>query len=96
VRQAKKGSPSAGRCAWPIEFWDPVAGLRMEHLPEGEYYDIPLGALKLRDVANLWVAGKCLSADRLAQASARVVGSCWAMGEAAGRAAAAGAYSHGT
>ena len=38
---------------------------------------------------NLWAAGKCLSADRYAQASARVVGSCWAKGEAAGTAAAA-------
>jgi len=96
VRQARKCSLSAGRCAWPIEYWDPVAGLRMEHLPEGQHYDIPLAALKVRDVANLWVAGKCLSADRLAQASARVVGSCWAMGEAAGYAAARGASSHGT
>jgi len=38
---------------------------------------------------NLWAAGKCLSADRYAQAPARVVGSCRAMGEAAGTAAAA-------
>jgi len=29
-----------------------------------------------------------LSADQLAQASARIAGCCWSMGEAAGRAAA--------
>ena len=41
----------------------------------------------MRGYENLWAAGKCLSADALAHASARVAGTCWAMGEAAGKAA---------
>lgn len=89
VRQARKFPAAACRCAWPIEYWDPDRGVTLEYLPDGDYYEIPLAALKLRGFQNVWVAGKCLSADALAQASARVVGTCWAMGEAAGRAAAA-------
>jgi FAD dependent oxidoreductase len=87
VRAGRKFADAACRCSWPIEYWDPD-GVSLEYLPEGSYYEIPLRALRLRGVRNLWAAGKCLSADRLAHASARVVGSCWAMGEAAGLAAA--------
>jgi hypothetical protein len=88
VRQARRFPDAACRCAWPIEYWDPDHGVDLEYLPDGRPYDIPLRSLKVRGVANLWVAGKCLAADRLAQASARVAGCCWSMGEAAGRAAA--------
>jgi hypothetical protein len=48
-----------------------------------------MSALRLAGIENFWAVGKCLSADRYAHASARVVGACWAMGEAAGKAAAA-------
>jgi hypothetical protein len=89
VRQARKFPATTCRCAWPIEYWDPDRGVTLEYVPDGDYYEIPMSALKLKGFQNVWVAGKCLSADPLAQASARVVGTCWAMGEAAGRAAAA-------
>jgi FAD dependent oxidoreductase len=88
VRAGRKFTDAACRCSWPIEYWDPDRGVSLEYLPESSYYEIPLRALRVRGVRNLWAAGKCLSADRLAHASARVVGSCWTMGEAAGRAAA--------
>jgi hypothetical protein len=88
VRQARKFADAACRCSWPIEYWDPEAGVTLEYLPAGSYYEVPRRALRVRGFRNFWVAGKCLSADHLAQASARVVGTCWAMGEAAGRAAA--------
>jgi len=89
VRQAAKFADAACRCAWPIEYWDPEQGVALEYLLDRSYYEVPLRSLRVREVQNLWAAGKCLSADRLAQASARVVGTCWSMGEAAGRAAAA-------
>jgi hypothetical protein len=89
VRSGRRFDDSIGRCAWPIEFWDPDQGVTIEYLGEGSAYDIPLRSLALRGFENVWAAGKCLSAEPLAQASARVVGTCWAMGEAAGRAAAA-------
>lgn len=88
VRSGRTFEDSIGRCAWPIEFWDPGEGVSIEYLPDGSSYEIPLRSLKLRGLENVWAAGKCLSAEPLAQASARVVGTCWAMGEAAGRAAA--------
>jgi hypothetical protein len=84
VRQGRQFPDAACRCAWPIEFWDSQSGLTLEYLSGP--YDIPLRALKVQGLSNVWAAGKCLSADRWAQASARVVGTCWAMGEAVGKA----------
>src|SRR5262249_30046294 len=89
VRRAARFPDAACRCSWPIEYWDPEHGLILEYLPDNSHYEIPLRALTVRGRRNVWAAGKCLSADRHAHASARVVGTCWAMGEAAGRAAAA-------
>ena len=88
VRQGRTFHDAVARCAWPIEFWDPDHGVSIEHLPRGGHYEIPMRCLQLGDIRNVWAAGKCLSSDREAHASARVVGACWAMGEAAGSAAA--------
>lgn len=84
VRNARSFPDAACRCNWPIEYWHPQTGVQLEYLPAGSYYEIPLGALRVRTIANLWAAGKCLSAEPQARASARVVGCCWGMGEAAG------------
>jgi hypothetical protein len=86
VKTAPLVYESAGRCAWPVEYWRPATGVTLEYLPVGHYYTIPLSALHVAGMANVWAAGKCLSAEKQAQASARVVGSCWAMGEAVGKA----------
>lgn len=51
-------------------------------------YDIPLGCMLPVGVSNLMVAGRSLSADRVAHSSARVMGTCMAMGQAVGTAAA--------
>lgn len=48
-------------------------------------YDIPLRALKARDVDNLYMAGRCISGDYLAHASYRVTGNTFAMGESLGK-----------
>ncbi|MEX0700641.1 MAG: FAD-dependent oxidoreductase [Planctomycetales bacterium] len=88
VRQGRRFPDAACRCDWPIEYWHPRDGIQLEYLAEGTCYDIPLRSLKVAGTENLWAAGKCLSADVRAQASARCVGTCWAMGEAAGTAAA--------
>lgn len=88
VRQMRKFPDAACRGCWPIEYWDAAQGVSLEYLPDGGYYEIPLRALQVRGWHNVWVAGKCLSADRDAHASARAAGTCWAMGEAVGRTAA--------
>jgi FAD dependent oxidoreductase len=87
VRAGRKFADAACRAAWPIEYWDPEHGVSLEYVPDGDYYEVPLRSLRVQGLLNLWAAGKCLSADPLAHASARVVGTCWAMGEAAGKAA---------
>lgn len=55
---------------------------------DGGSYDIPYGTLVPRGLENVLIAGRCFSADRRAHGSARVMGQCMAMGQAAGTAAA--------
>jgi 2-polyprenyl-6-methoxyphenol hydroxylase-like FAD-dependent oxidoreductase len=77
-------------CAWPIEDHAPGRSTVWRPLPDGAWYGIPYGALLPVGFANLLAAGRCLSADHAAQASARISLACLAMGEAAGIAAALG------
>ena len=46
-------------------------------LPQDEYYDIPYGAIVSKDIDNLLVAGRCISAEFEAVGSARVIGTCF-------------------
>ncbi|OGV64040.1 MAG: hypothetical protein A3K19_04470 [Lentisphaerae bacterium RIFOXYB12_FULL_65_16] len=57
-------------------------------LEPGTSYDIPYRCLVPKQVENLLVAGRCLSATHEALASARMIPCCMAMGQAAGTAAA--------
>lgn len=77
-------------CAWPVEDHAPGRSTVWRPLPDGAWYGIPYGALLPSGFANLLVAGRCLSAEHAAQASARISLACLAMGEAAGIAAALG------
>ncbi|MEU6998803.1 FAD-dependent oxidoreductase [Nonomuraea sp. NPDC046570] len=58
------------------------------YLSDERVYDIPLRSLIVSGFDNLLAAGRCLSADHEAQASARLMAQCMAMGEGAGAAAA--------
>jgi len=73
--------------AWPVELREKATGPRWRFPEPGATPSIPLRSLKHRDVENLWVAGRCLSASHEAQASIRVMGTCLATGEAAALAA---------
>jgi hypothetical protein len=89
VLGARKAADGVARAAWPIELWQPGAGgPRYEYVPDGDHYDVPRGCLEARDCANLFAAGRCMSATHEAMGSARVIGTCLATGEAAGRLAA--------
>src|SRR5690606_40309587 len=55
---------------------------------DGRSYDIPYRSLIPQNLRNLLVAGRCFSSTREANGSARVMGPCLSMGEAAGTAAA--------
>ncbi|MBN1492376.1 MAG: FAD-dependent oxidoreductase [Phycisphaerae bacterium] len=54
----------------------------------GDCYDIPYRSLLPGGVMNLLVAGRCISTTHEAMAAIRVMSTCMATGEAAGRAAA--------
>ena len=80
---------AVARASWPIELWqEGQLGATYEYLEDGQTYDIPLRSLQARDVENLFVAGRCMSATHEALGSARVIGTCLAAGEAVGMAAA--------
>jgi glycine/D-amino acid oxidase-like deaminating enzyme len=70
--------------AWPIENHG-AAGLAISYL-EDDTYDIPFDTLVPASAANMIAAGRCLSAEHEALASARVTAQCLGMGYAAGSA----------
>ncbi len=53
----------------------------------GDCYDIPYRSLVPTKIGNLLVAGRCISTTHEAMGAIRVMATCMAMGEAAGRAA---------
>ncbi|MDD5483989.1 MAG: FAD-dependent oxidoreductase [Kiritimatiellae bacterium] len=87
-----------GRYSYPVDihiarpdkesyekFTKEIASLR---LGPGESYGIPYRILTPKKLANVLVAGRCVSADRAVQASIRVMPGCYITGQAAGMAAA--------
>ncbi len=71
---------------WPLEFRETNRGPKLRY-PEGDRpAGIPLRCLKPAGIEGLFTAGRCLSCDHEAQASIRVMGTCFATGQAAGEA----------
>lgn len=85
-----KSKGAATFSAWPIECHS-AAGLTISYL-EDDTYDIPFETLVPVSSVNLIAAGRCLSAEHEALASARVTAQCFGMGYAAG--AACGLMAH--
>ena len=83
----KRHADEIALATWPMEFRETPRGPKLRfpenNLPAG----IPLRCLKPAGIDRLFVAGRCISTDHEAQASIRVMGTCFATGEAAGRAA---------
>lgn len=88
VLGAKKFPDAVGRGAWPVEQWGPGGKANVRFLPADEFYEIPERSLRAAKIKNLFMAGKSISADADAIASARVMGCCLATGAAAGKLAA--------
>lgn len=77
------------RGAWPIEIHKSLEKLaEYTHLKDNSYFDIPIGAIKVDTIKNLWAAGRTISCDNIAYGSIRVMGTGFATGHAAGVAAA--------
>ena len=81
---------SIGVNGWPME--EHVAGdvvFRFPPIPESRgYNELPYRMLVPEGIDNLLMAGRCASMTHDGQSAARVSGACFAMGEAAGTAAA--------
>lgn len=88
VLAGRKFPDAMARCAWPIEQWSADGVVRFRYLAPGSFYEIPARSLRAAGVENLFMAGKTISADEDAIASARVIGCCLATGAAAGALAA--------
>ncbi|MEY2598689.1 MAG: hypothetical protein RLZZ142_948 [Verrucomicrobiota bacterium] len=84
VLSAAKTPGAATFSAWPIENHG-TGELKIAFL-EDDTYDIPFETLIPAMGSNLLVAGRCLSADHEALASARVTAQCFGMGYAVGAA----------
>ena len=88
VLSARKFSDGIVKNAWPIELWDRSKGTIYHYVPRGDYYEIPFRCLIVKNVENLLTAGRCISVTHEALGSTRVMGTCLALGEQAGKAAA--------
>jgi glycine/D-amino acid oxidase-like deaminating enzyme len=85
---ARRFPDQIARCGAPIEEHHAGTDTRWVYLEPGSTYGIPYRSLLPLGVENLLVAGRCFSATHDAHASARSMGTCMAMGQAAGTAAA--------
>ncbi len=85
ILAGRKFADGIARSPWPIELH---AGSkpRVEWLLD-DVYEIPYGCLVPQRGENLLVAGRCLSAEHEAVASARVTAQCFSYGHAIGHAA---------
>lgn len=70
---------------WPIEEWDNTGKVSMQYPKTTTGYTIPARCLMSPVYKNLFFAGKGISAETKAIASARVTGTCLQTGYAAGK-----------
>lgn len=90
VLQCASFDDTVGVNGWPLELH--LKGdveFRWPAIPESRGFNqLPYRMIVPRGLHNLWVAGRCASMSHEAQSAARVSGACFAMGQAAGTAAA--------
>jgi hypothetical protein len=84
VLEARKREDGVAKGCHHVDIHQDGTGQIRIPVADGGSYDIPLGSLLPKGLENVVIAGRCLSASREAQGSARVMGSCMAMGQAAG------------
>jgi hypothetical protein len=77
------------RSNYPIDIHNPIGeGTSIQHLQPGDYYEVPYRCLVPKDIKNLIVGSRCISATHEAHSSLRVMPVVAGIGEAAGLAAA--------
>ncbi|MDD5698639.1 MAG: FAD-dependent oxidoreductase [Victivallaceae bacterium] len=98
VMQCRKFKNGIARCSFWIDMHDPeilqfpeggLGGyIQKMKLPDGEWYEIPFACLIPENRKGLLVCGRCISSDREANGSLRIMPTCMNTGTAAGIAAA--------
>ncbi|MBL8701790.1 MAG: FAD-dependent oxidoreductase [Alphaproteobacteria bacterium] len=88
VAEARKHADGIAKGGHEIDVHLAGTGHMRRAIKDGGSYDIPYRTLLPRGLANMFVVGRCFSSTRVAHSSARVMGTCLAMGQAAGTAAA--------
>ena len=86
VEQGMKSPDAIARSPWPIELHSGTKP-RLTWLYD-DYYEIPFGCFVPVRGEGILAAGRCLSAEHEAMASARVTAQCFSYGHAVGHAAA--------
>ncbi|QRG08863.1 FAD-dependent oxidoreductase [Xanthobacter dioxanivorans] len=82
VTSARKRPDGICRSPWPIELH---SGEKPKlHWILDDYYEVPLGCFLPATGTGLLMAGRCLSAEHEAMASARVTAQCFGYGQAVG------------
>jgi hypothetical protein len=86
---ARKFEDGIARSNYPVDIHNPTGeGTVCHPVPPGEFYEIPYRCLVPRNVDNLLIGSRCISATHEAHASLRVMPVVAGIGEAAGVAAA--------
>lgn len=88
VVAGSKFDDAIARSAYPVDIHAPSGqGLIVSEAPD-DFYEIPFRCLLPVGISNVIVAGRCISATHEGHASTRLTPTCFAMGQAAGLAAA--------
>ena len=96
--QLNKYEDSIARSSWIIDVWPadsytksadayPMEDWR-DRIRGGDYFDIRYGCIVAKNIDNLLMAGRCLSAAHEPESSLRIQQTCMSTGQAAGTAAA--------
>jgi hypothetical protein len=93
LRSGRRFEDAVAYGGWPLDD-HPPGGFKSKEpparsIPLKDLYTIPLRSLYSRNVENLLVAGRAISASHVAFSSTRVMATCAVVGQAAGAAAAA-------
>ncbi len=81
VEMCRKFPDGIVKSSWPIELHK--GEFPKLHWLTNDYYEVPFDTLKPTGLDNILVAGRCLSAEHEALASARVTAQCFEYGHAA-------------
>lgn len=95
VLSAKKADDGIAKASFFLDLHDgglpslgEVLSREERNVPKGDWYEIPYGCLVPKKIDKLLTAGRCISSDREANGSLRIMPTCMATGQAAGTAAA--------